>query len=80
MYRFLFSVSKGNVCLRDFTLDDPFEGRCNKGRNTDKTDFVKTTMCWFYEHHPDGCPKSDSACKYAHSVGELRQKPMKVKT
>lgn len=61
-------------------MADPFEGRCNKGRNTDKSDFVKTTMCWFNEHHPDGCPKSDCDCNYAHSESELRAKPVKKKT
>ncbi|XP_052242086.1 probable tRNA (uracil-O(2)-)-methyltransferase isoform X1 [Dreissena polymorpha] len=76
----IFQVSGGHVCLRDFTLDNPFEGRYMKGRYTDKTDYVKTTLCWFYDHHPDGCPRSSDKCAYAHGIQELRTKPRKEKS
>ncbi|XP_052802397.1 probable tRNA (uracil-O(2)-)-methyltransferase [Mya arenaria] len=76
----IFQASGGNVCLRDFTLDDPFEGRYNKGRNSDKTAYHKTTLCWFHENHPDGCPKMAERCMYAHGAEELRSKPKKTKS
>ena len=72
-------MSGGHVQLRDFTLDDPFEGRRKRGNVTDKSDFLKTTPCYFHEHHPDGCPKSSPNCSYAHGISELKPKPIKGK-
>lgn len=66
--------------LRDFTLKDPFEGRKKRGNDSDKGDFLKTTLCWFHDNHPDGCPKASADCLYAHGLTELRPRPVKAKT
>lgn len=73
-------MSGGFVQLRDFTLTDPFEGRKKKTSDKDLSDYVKTTLCWFYDNHPDGCPRDSVSCQYAHGVSELRPRPVKVKS
>ena len=75
----VISVSSGKVQLRDFTNEDPFEGRKKKGNTSKKSDFYKTSVCWFYENHPDGCPRQSDTCMYAHGKDELREKPARVK-
>lgn len=75
----IFQVSGGQVQLRDFTLDDPFEGRRRKTEDSDRSMYLKTTLCWFHGHHPQGCPKNSDDCLYAHGLTELRPKPVKVK-
>lgn len=75
----IFQVSGGIVQLRDFTRNDPFEGRRRRTEDSDRSEYLKTTLCWYYEHHPDGCPKDSLHCSYAHGLTELRPKPPKVK-
>ena len=36
---------------------------------------VKTKLCWFYEHHPQGCPRPTENCPYAHGQQEIRDRP-----
>ena len=68
--------------LRDFTQADPWKGcnphkrQANKAR-AEQRDTRKTTLCWFYMHHPDSCPRANSDCSFAHGSGELREKPEK---
>ncbi|CAG5118913.1 unnamed protein product, partial [Candidula unifasciata] len=73
----IFQVTGGNVQLRDFTAADPWNG-CNvkKGRNKrgNQEHTRKTTLCWFADNHPDGCPKTNNDCPFAHGSGELRDK------
>lgn len=80
MISYNISVSGGLVQLRDFTLDDPFEGRRKRGNVADKSDFFKTSLCWFHDNHPDGCPREADRCLYAHGLTELKPKPLKEKT
>lgn len=28
---------------------------------------VKSRACWFFVHHPDGCPQDQDSCRYIHS-------------
>ncbi len=49
--------------LSDFRCAD-FRFRCCR--------FLKTKLCWFDAQHPDGCPKSQSSCPFAHSAEELK--------
>ena len=35
----------------------------------------KTKLCWFNDHHPQGCPRLSILCPYAHGKDELRQRP-----
>lgn len=72
-------VTGGNVQLRDFTAENPWSG-CNgkkarnKRGNQERT--RKTTLCWFYFNHPDGCPKTNNDCSFAHGIEELKDKLM----
>lgn len=36
---------------------------------------VKTKLCWFHSHHPQGCPRNAENCPYAHGREELRDRP-----
>ncbi|BFZ18817.1 hypothetical protein BsWGS_21856 [Bradybaena similaris] len=73
----IFQVTGGNVQLRDFTAENPWSG-CNgkKGRNKrDNQEHTrKTTLCWFDVSHPDGCPKTNNDCSFAHGIEELKDK------
>ena len=40
-----------------------------------KDKLYKTKLCWFYAHHPDGCPLDTSMCTYAHGESELKERP-----
>lgn len=40
-----------------------------------KSLLVKTKLCWFHQHHPQGCPRQSSQCPYAHELEELKQRP-----
>lgn len=77
----IFQVSGGQVMLRDFSQADPWKGSNPNKRQASKPragqrDTWKTTPCWFFEHHPDGCPRSNSDCTFAHGQAELRAKPL----
>ncbi|ESO97267.1 hypothetical protein LOTGIDRAFT_115011, partial [Lottia gigantea] len=79
----IFQVTGGIVRLRDLSSDDLFGKKNSKKKKVSKTnseDFIKTTLCWFNEHHPDGCPQLAVNCKYAHGAQELRQKPLQSKS
>ena len=66
------------VQLRDFTQEDPW-GRRRKGKKSDNSNNVKTSLCWFNTNHPDGCPRQSELCDYAHNIEELRTRPTKMK-
>ena len=68
----LFPVSGKRVRLRDFTAKNPWsERRKYKSSKKDRKLFFKTSPCWFFTHHPDGCPRSAIQCSYAHGENEL---------
>ncbi|GFS23287.1 tRNA (uracil-O(2)-)-methyltransferase [Elysia marginata] len=79
----IFQVSGGRVRLRDFSQADPWKGsnphkrQLNKVR-AEQRDTRKTMLCWFYEHHPDGCPRTNSDCSFAHGKTELRDKSVRI--
>ena len=76
-----WSVSRGFVQLRNWAVAGPEHGprRPAKRRSAeDAKRLVKTKPCWFHHNHPQGCPRrflEDSSCPYAHSSGDLRQRP-----
>jgi hypothetical protein len=79
----VFQVTGGFVQLRDFTAADPWVGRNlkkGKGKRDSKLDTRKTTLCWFYANHPDGCPRTSEMCQFAHGIEELRTKPQQRET
>jgi len=72
------AVAGGVVQMRDWTQE-------SLGQRGKKWDLArkqrrsqalwKTSMCWFYIHHPDGCPVLTELCPFAHSTDELRERP-----
>ncbi|XP_066269984.1 probable tRNA (uracil-O(2)-)-methyltransferase [Branchiostoma lanceolatum] len=80
----VFILRGDSVRLRDWSLEEAEAGktaistnkkRGKKKKKTDRELRVKTSLCWFYLHHPDGCPKPADNCYYAHGPAELRHKP-----
>ncbi|XP_023201901.1 probable tRNA (uracil-O(2)-)-methyltransferase isoform X2 [Xiphophorus maculatus] len=33
---------------------------------------LKTRLCWFHAHHPQGCPLQEQNCTFAHGLNDLR--------
>ncbi|XP_032439582.1 putative tRNA (uracil-O(2)-)-methyltransferase isoform X2 [Xiphophorus hellerii] len=33
---------------------------------------LKTRLCWFHAHHPQGCPLQEQNCTFAHGLDDLR--------
>ena len=68
-HNFIFIVDKGRVRLRCHSLDSPEAGK-RKG-NKFKKENRKKKICWFFEHHPQGCPVPASQCLFAHGDEDL---------
>ncbi|XP_014771876.1 probable tRNA (uracil-O(2)-)-methyltransferase [Octopus bimaculoides] len=67
----IFYVVSSTVRLRDYT--QPWQQRRKvKQKNTARS--YKTSLCWFHQNHPDGCPVSREECNFAHGEEELREK------
>lgn len=64
LYPFLV-VRAGKVAIRDWASKDH--------RHNPK--LTKTRMCWFFEEHPDGCPRRAEDCPFAHGGEELQSSP-----
>ncbi|XP_060790826.1 probable tRNA (uracil-O(2)-)-methyltransferase [Neoarius graeffei] len=65
----VFRVEGGKVHIRDWrthgTQTDP-------KRKPQISGALKTRLCWFHTHHPDGCPLSTKDCAFAHGADDLR--------
>ncbi|KAB5579426.1 hypothetical protein PHYPO_G00194940 [Pangasianodon hypophthalmus] len=65
----VFRVEGGKVHIRDWrtqgTQTDP-------KRKSQISGALKTRLCWFHTHHPDGCPLSSNDCVFAHGADDLR--------
>ncbi|KAF5907065.1 putative tRNA (uracil-O(2)-)-methyltransferase [Clarias magur] len=65
----VFRVEGGKVHIRDWrtrgTQTDP-------KRKSQISDALKTRLCWFHTHHPDGCPLPSKDCVFAHGADDLR--------
>ncbi|XP_071110954.1 probable tRNA (uracil-O(2)-)-methyltransferase [Haliotis cracherodii] len=71
----VFQVSGGRVRLRDFSQANPWsQSRKAKTKKLAAADHHKTSLCWFHDKHPDGCPRSADKCDFAHGQQELRGK------
>ncbi|XP_021377602.1 probable tRNA (uracil-O(2)-)-methyltransferase [Mizuhopecten yessoensis] len=66
-HNMVFNVSGGKVQLRDLTLSQPF----SKASQLGQTKKIKTLLCWFHSHHPDGCPRTKASCLFAHGEEDL---------
>ncbi|XP_028284959.1 putative tRNA (uracil-O(2)-)-methyltransferase [Parambassis ranga] len=66
----VFRVEGGRVYIRD--------GRDRKSSKTDAKrkpvapGALKTRLCWFHTHHPQGCPLQAEDCAFAHGPDDLR--------
>lgn len=69
-------VARGHVQLRNWAMEEHRPRRPPKPRSErDAKLLVKTKLCWFHAHHPQGCPRHTSDCPYAHGLCELRMRP-----
>ncbi|XP_060074918.1 probable tRNA (uracil-O(2)-)-methyltransferase [Ylistrum balloti] len=66
-HNMVFNVSGGKVQLRDLTLSQPF----SKASQLSRTKKIKTMLCWFHAHHPDGCPRTRDMCLFAHGSDDM---------
>lgn len=76
---FFILVEGGRVYLRDWR-DRESSGAANQ-RKPIAPGALKTRLCWFYTHHPQGCPLMSQTCAFAHGPDELRPstRPLKKK-
>lgn len=67
---FLFlPVEGGQVHIRDWRTQGP---QTDLKRKSQIFGALKTRLCWFHTHHPDGCPLSSKDCVFAHGPDDLR--------
>lgn len=74
----IFKVAGGLIEMRDWSQESPSPGakKCDLGRKLQRSHALrKTSFCWFYLHHPDGCPVPAEKCRYAHTTDDLRERP-----
>ncbi|XP_007551304.1 putative tRNA (uracil-O(2)-)-methyltransferase isoform X1 [Poecilia formosa] len=62
----VFKVEGGTVRIRDWR--DGTESR----RRPAVPGALKTRLCWFHAHHPQGCPLQEQNCTFAHGPDDLR--------
>ena len=74
---FSITVHGGHVQLRNWSeTDQPMSKRSRQpDRRVDARLLRKTKPCWFYNYHPQGCPRAASDCPYAHGESERRERP-----
>ncbi|XP_068132769.1 probable tRNA (uracil-O(2)-)-methyltransferase [Hyperolius riggenbachi] len=70
----VFEVMNAKVSIRDWSQDKQTTLKKHKAEAKKRLlpDVLKTRLCWFYVHHPNGCPRAASQCPYAHGTEELR--------
>ncbi|XP_039191818.1 probable tRNA (uracil-O(2)-)-methyltransferase [Crotalus tigris] len=67
----VFKVQHGKVCIRNWREEE----RPRKQRRARlPSEATKTRLCWFDQHHPQGCPLPSASCSYAHGATELNQR------
>lgn len=67
----IFKVGDGKVALRDFR--NACERRWGrKSTKSEATRMFKTTSCWFYTCHPQGCVLKSTECTYLHGAGDIQ--------
>lgn len=63
-------VEGGCVYIRDWRERKPF--RADAKRKPVAPGALKTRLCWFHAHHPQGCPLQAENCAFAHGADDLR--------
>ncbi|KAM6909370.1 putative tRNA (uracil-O(2)-)-methyltransferase [Xenentodon cancila] len=66
----VFRVEGGRVHIRDWREEKP--SRADSRRKQISPGALKTRLCWFDAHHPQGCPLQAQNCAFAHGPDELR--------
>ncbi|XP_026209240.1 probable tRNA (uracil-O(2)-)-methyltransferase [Anabas testudineus] len=66
----VFRVEGGMVNIRDWRDRKSFMSVA-KGKPVG-SGAVKTRLCWFHTHHPQGCPLQTEQCGFAHGPEDLR--------
>ncbi|XP_061565608.1 probable tRNA (uracil-O(2)-)-methyltransferase [Cololabis saira] len=74
----VFRVEGGRVRLRDWREET--SRRADSRRKQIAPGAVKTRLCWFDAHHPQGCPMHAPNCAFAHGPDELRPSTRPSKT
>ncbi|KAM3831545.1 putative tRNA (uracil-O(2)-)-methyltransferase isoform 3-T3 [Vipera latastei] len=67
----VFKVHRGRVRIRDWRQEE--RPRKQTGARL-PSEATKTRLCWFDQHHPQGCPLPSASCSYAHGTTELNQR------
>lgn len=69
----VFRVEGGTVYIRDW------RDRTESQRKPVVPGALKTRLCWFHAHHPQGCPLQEQNCTFAHGPDDLRpsMRPLK---
>ncbi|ETE61930.1 putative tRNA (uracil-O(2)-)-methyltransferase [Ophiophagus hannah] len=72
----VFKVQHGKVCIRDWREEERprKQLRARLARARLPSEAMKTRLCWFDRHHPQGCPLPSTSCPYAHGSAELNQR------
>lgn len=65
----IFKVQSGKVQLRYPKTIEEVERDSQYKKNKSKSMNIKVQCkpCWFYNHHPQGCPLSDNKCSFLHA-------------
>ncbi|KFV76222.1 putative tRNA (uracil-O(2)-)-methyltransferase, partial [Dryobates pubescens] len=69
----VFEVLNGRVHIRDWRKEKPGRRAQPEVKRRLSAGALKTRLCWFFIHHPDGCSLPSESCPYAHGTEELRQ-------
>ncbi|XP_054247533.1 probable tRNA (uracil-O(2)-)-methyltransferase [Indicator indicator] len=69
----VFEVLNGRVHIRDWRKEKPARRAQPEVKRRLSAGALKTRLCWFFIHHPDGCSLPSASCPYAHGTEELRQ-------
>ncbi|XP_012730230.2 probable tRNA (uracil-O(2)-)-methyltransferase [Fundulus heteroclitus] len=62
----VFKVEAGTVYIRDW------RDKAESQRRPTVPGALKTRLCWFHGHHPQGCPLQEHNCTFAHGEDDLR--------
>ena len=70
-------VCSGMVEIRNWPEESHSVLRCKKKNEKRKQNGTKphwkTKQCWFYAHHPDGCPLLVQECSFAHGNEDVKK-------
>ncbi|XP_015417047.1 PREDICTED: probable tRNA (uracil-O(2)-)-methyltransferase [Myotis davidii] len=68
-------ILNGRVRFRDWREEKLQEEKQPEAKRRLLSTALKTRLCWFFSHHPDGCALPADCCPFAHGPGELRPPP-----